>query len=176
MSKAPQSLPLDVSTPSALAGYDGSLGYQGAYTSILHDIDDAQHALMTEWGWPPHYVDCRLTPGDTVVMAFLAPPGVTECNLHFLVTASVEIAATTSADATGTQVSRVSDDADSQEAAVVISTAGIVDGGAATTGRAVTVRSSVTWTAANVTLTVTLDSGSTGSVYGVMVEPIHEVR
>lgn len=154
-----------------------------ALSSYLRDAQVRQHALMSEWGGPPVCHSCYLSTTGSTSTTFTVrlPPGVTDVRVDVLAWGNGTLTITTSADATGsalTHVSPVDTGAVDEESAVWIGTGSTLPSSAgATSGRAVTVRSSVAWTWTDVDLTLAITGVATGfGIRAIETRPFHATR
>ena len=135
-----------------------------------------QHALMSGFGGPPQCRSCYITATRTI--SYRVPPGVTEVNIAALIAAGAlntgTVTFTTSVDGVGTLFAPVGDAIDDVAAATWISTAGfLAQSAGAESGRALTVRSAVAWTWADVDINVTVTPSSTIVLFALIFSPIH---
>lgn len=155
-----------------------------AVIDYLADIQRRQHALMSAWGGAPVSHSCHWNSGSDSAFTFTVrvPPGVTELGFSILAYGTATVTITTSVDATGTALSVVSPmdggSAD-EENPIWYSTSGVMSSSlGASSGRAVTVRSSVAWTWTDVDLVFTMTNVGTGHIGILAIEtrPVHVSR
>jgi len=154
-----------------------------AAIDYLRAVRTRQHALMSAWGGP---AVCRTlyilaTGNATHTVTVRVPPGCTDLDLSVHAFGNGTLTVTSSADATGTQlvsVAPIDSAAIEEEAAQWISTGGALSSSAgASSGRAVTVRSSNAWTWVDVDLTFAITGVTTR--FGIMAletRPAHPPR
>lgn len=154
-----------------------------ALASYLRDAHTRQHALMSAWGGPPVCHSCYVASSGATSTTFTVrvPPGVTDLRIDVLAWGNGTLAITSSVDATGstlTHVAPVDTGAADEESAVWIGTGSTMPTSAgATSGRAVTVRSSVSWTWADVDLTLTISDVATEfGIRAIETRPFHAAR
>lgn len=170
MSTSPVNLPVD----QAVADWITDL--QPARTWVLNEIHARQHSMMSAWGGPGHWCSLHIDEGDTATVLVRVPPGVTEMDMTLLCSGIGDVTITSTNDATGSRLVWLMQ-GDLVTAAWPVSTTGESDSGnGANTGRAVTVSSSVTWAWATERLTFTVASGGPGTIWGVLLKPIHRAR
>lgn len=151
-----------------------------ALIDYLRRIHTRQHAMMSAWGGCAMVqgVDYTASGSTTWTHTIRVPPGVTECDLCFTVYGGAIMSITTTNDATGTQLRCVEVGGSSgAQTPTKVATGGLIAASAgAASGRAVTVRSSVAWTWADVDLTIALTDVDGFGCLAVETRPIHVPR
>lgn len=149
-----------------------------ASIDLIRNAEQRQHALMTRHGGAPVFVDfvAIVTSADTRRVTVQVPPGVTYCDIGLCLFGSGAAAITGAADATGTRLTVRGETASTlAEHARWVWTGGLLDAAlGASSGRAICVSSSVSWTIQDVELQVSLESVDTRlGVVGMVLVPIH---
>lgn len=156
------------------------LDFAPATVSYLRTIRTRQHALMSEWGGPPtaRTLYLQASGDDAWTVTIRVPPGTTDLGLAILAFGNGTLTVTSAADAVGTalvSVAPIDSGAVDEEAATWIATTGSLSSSlGASSGRAVTVRSSVAWTWTDIDLTFTVTSVTTNwGILALETRPIH---
>ena len=171
MPKAPGFQSVDGGTPPSV------IDLAPARIGLLVDIDSMQHSLAAGWGGPGVWISAHIISGGAAEVLISVPPGVTEFDLKFLVSGSGRVTVTSTNDGVGTQLDWFTDGADAAADAVMIATAGPISAAAgATSSRAVTVRAALGWSWDDETLTVTSTAGFSGTIRGVLVQPVYVAK
>lgn len=146
---------------------------------MLEAADGNAHAVATAGGCDPIWCGLYLTEGQTGYVRIRVPPGVTDCSLAILVAGSGSVRVTSGTDSTGSTLTWDTGAAIAITQSGTVETVGVLPVSAGhATGRAVTVRSSVTWTWGDDILTVASSSAGSvdGAIYGIHVIPIQVAR
>lgn len=150
-----------------------------ALVDYLRMIRARQHALMSAWGGPAVCRSMGLTSSGATswTVPIAVPPGVTDVGLDLLCHGSAIITITTSADATGTELRAVAPNGAGADTPVWVSTGGLAPSSAgASSGRAVTVLSAVSWAWSDVDLTIAVTDVASFGLLALETRPIHVAR
>lgn len=152
-----------------------------AGVAILRTIAARQHALMSGWGGSnvcrSVYLNTTTSSSDTFTIRI--PPGVTECDIQVLAYGTGTVTITSTVDATGTKwtIASPHDGSSDLEMARWHGTGGPLPSSlGATSGRAVTVASSASWSWDNVDLTIALAAETRVGILAIEIRPIHQPR
>ena len=154
-----------------------------ARVSILRQIANHQHSLLSGWGGPPQARTCIIIAenGATAsqVIGYRVPPHVTHADVSLLMQGHGTVTLTTSADATGTTLRSVSqlEDAALQNMAWT-STDGVNDDESAESGRALKLVTAAATSHQDVDVTVALDASGTDDLHlwAIVFRPVHVPR
>lgn len=156
------------------------LDFAPSTASYLRTIRTRQHALMSEWGGPPtaRTLYLQASGDDAWTVTIRVPPGTVDLGIAVLAFGNGTLTITSSADAVGTalvSVAPIDSGAVDEEAATWIASTGSLSSSlGASSGRAVTVRSSVVWTWVDVDLTFTVTGVTTNwGILALETRPIH---
>ncbi len=143
---------------------------------LLATAEKRQHALMTGWGAPAHWVDCRIGPLAIRTVQLRVPPGCMHMQILALATGPAVLAVTSSSDATGTKLLWMEETADNIHSAELKMTGGVMDSSlGAWSARHVEVAASVTWAWSNELVTInSTTSAPGGEIYGVGFKPVFQ--
>lgn len=150
-----------------------------ALVDYLRMIRSRQHALMSAWGGPAVCRSLGLTSSGstTWTVTVRVPPGVTDLGLALLCHGSAIITITTAADATGTELRSVAPNDAGAETPTWVSTGTVAPSSAgASSGRAVTVLSSASWTWSDVDLSIAVADVSSVGLLAIETRPVHVAR
>ena len=167
-------LDLDLLDPVALRDMAPAL------IDYLRTARTRQHALMSAWGGPAVCRSCNYQAviDTTATFTVRIPPGVTDIDLALTCFGTAVINITTSADAVGTELRAVAPGgSNGDETPIKVATGGLISSSAgAGSGRAITVRSSVSWTFADVDLEFDLTGVDSFGILAIETRPIHVPR
>lgn len=154
-----------------------------AVIDYLRTIRARQHAQMSGWGGPPVCRSTHLATSLDMAWTFTisVPPGVTEMDFSLLVYGTGIITITSPSDAIGTQlIAAAPTDGGVVDPDVVsrLSTGGALSASAgAASGRAVIVRSALSWERVDVDLTIDVsDVVDTLGIRAITFAPVHRSR